>query len=316
MVSGVDTADGSSARQVDIVARAEDTGKRLDKFLNERIEDLGRHQAAELCASGHVRIDGKRAKKSALVTAGATVRVELGEPEFLAAEPDLPLAVRLERPELVVVDKPAGMPSAPLKNGERGTLCGALLGRYPEMQGLGYRAREPGIVHRLDIQTSGLVLAARTREAFTLLTRALELEAIHKRYFALVLAGLPEAGEISRALAPDPSHPERVRVLEPGDLSGYARQKTTRYRVVREARGYALLEVEVGSAFRHQIRAHLASLGHPILGDAVYGGQHVPELGARHALHASQITWAGDGTLAGFTVFEPLPAELARLLGD
>jgi 23S rRNA pseudouridine1911/1915/1917 synthase len=306
-----------SARRVEFVARGEDGGKRLDKFLNERIEDLGRQQAAELCAAGHVRIDGKRAKKSALITVGAKISVELGEPEFLAAEPELPLHVRLERPELVVVNKPAGMPSAPLKNSERGTLCAALLGRYPEMLGVGYRAREPGIVHRLDIQTSGLVLAARNADAFSRLTRALEIEAIQKRYLALVAPEtIPEIGEISRALAPDPAHPERVRVLEPGDLTGYARQKTTRYRVLRSGAGRALVEVEVGSAFRHQIRAHLAAIGHPILGDAVYGGQRVPELGARHALHASRISWPGDASLAGFTVEEPLPPELSRLLAE
>jgi 23S rRNA pseudouridine1911/1915/1917 synthase len=140
-----------SVRQAEFVAQNADGGKRLDKFLNERIADLGRHQAAELCAAGHVRIEGKRAKKSALVTPGATVTVELDEPDFLAPEPDLPLEVRLERADLVVVNKAAGMPSAPLRNSERGTLCGALLARYPEMRGIGYRAREPGIVHRLDI---------------------------------------------------------------------------------------------------------------------------------------------------------------------
>ncbi len=306
-----------SARQVEIIAGAKDSGKRLDKFLNQRIADLGRHQAAALCAAGHVRIDGKRARKSALLTAGATVSVELDEPEFLAAEPELPLEVRLERADLVVVNKPAGMPSAPLKNSERGSLCGALLARYPEMQGIGYRAREPGLVHRLDIQTSGLVLAARSADAFARLTRALELGAIHKRYLALVTPDdLAESGEISRALAPDAAHPERVRVLSPGDLAGYARQKTTRYRRLRVSQGYALVELEVESAFRHQIRAHLAAIGHPILADAVYGGQALPELGTRHALHASQITWAGDATLAGFTVFEPLPVELARVLGE
>jgi 23S rRNA pseudouridine1911/1915/1917 synthase len=185
------------------------------------------------------------------------------------------------------------------------------------MQGVGYRAREPGIVHRLDIQTSGLVVAARSAASFAHLTRALELEALRKRYLAVVAAqGLPEVGEIARALAPDAVHPERVRVLEPGDLTGYARQKTTRYRVLQRSARRALVEVEVGSAFRHQIRAHLAAIGHPILGDAVYGGEPVPELGARHALHASQITWAGDSNAAGFSVIEPLPPELSRLLGE
>lgn len=304
-----------STRRVELVARDTDSGHRLDKFLTEQIAGVGRHKAAELCANGQVRIDGHRAKKSALLTTGAKVVVELREPEALQPEPELTLEVRLERSELVVVNKPAGMPSAPLDTAERGTLCGALLGRYPEMQGVGYRAREPGIVHRLDTQTSGLVLAARNAGAFTRFTRALELEQLKKRYLAVVSAqGLADSGEISRAIAPDAAHPERVRVLEPGDDSGYARHKVTRYRIVRSGAGRALLELEVGSAFRHQIRAHLAAIGHPISGDAVYGGEVVQALGARHALHASQIHWPGDDSLQGFTVYEPLPPELESLL--
>ena len=304
-----------SSRRVELDAHDGDNGSRLDKFLSERLEGVGRQKAAALCAAGSVRIDGQRAKKSALVTAGARITVQLDEPAFIAAEPDLPLEVRLERPELVVVNKPAGMPSAPLDMGERGTLCSALLARYPEMRGVGYRAREPGIVHRLDTQTSGLVLAARSADAFTRLSHALDLENIRKRYLAVVApADIAESGEISRALAPDAAHPERVRVLEPGELSGYARHKVTRYRVKQLGAGRALLELDVGSAFRHQIRAHLAAIGHPIVGDAVYGGEPAAELGARHALHASQISWTGDATIAGFSVVEPLPAELWALL--
>lgn len=215
------------------------------------------------------------------------------------------------------MNKPAGMPSAPLRTAERGSLCGALVARYPEMQGVGYRAREPGIVHRLDTQTSGLMVAARCSAAFERLSQALELERLKKRYLAVVsAAGLPESGEVSRALAPDAAHPERVRVLEPDQTGGYARHKITRFRIVRAGLGRALLEVEVGSAFRHQIRAHLAAIGHPIAGDAVYGGEPVPELGARHALHASELSFGGDGVIAGFQVSEPLPSELARLLGE
>ena len=304
-----------SARRVELDAHDADDGCRVDKFLSERIEGVGRQKAAALCAAGSVRIDGQRAKKSALVSAGARVTVELDEPAFIAAEPELPLLVRLERPEFVVVNKPAGMPSAPLDMGERGTLCSALLARYPEMRGVGYRAREPGIVHRLDTQTSGLVLAARSTDAFTRLSHALELESLRKRYLAVVApTPIDDSGEISRALAPDSAHPERVRVLEPGELSGYARHKVTRYRLQRVAAGRALLELSVGSAFRHQIRAHLAAIGHPIVGDAVYGGQPAPELLGRHALHASELSWPGDAMLAGFHVVEPLPPELAALL--
>jgi len=308
-----------TARRLSLEARAADGGNRLDKFLSQQIPGVGRHKAAELCARGLVRIDGQRAKKSTLLQVGARITVELDEPASLEPEPELPLDLRLERAELVVVNKPAGMPTAPLSLTERGTLCGALLARYPEMQGVGHRAREPGIVHRLDTQTSGLVLAARSAAAFTQLNQALEREQLHKRYLAVVsAAGLAESGEISRALAPDPAHPERVRVLAEGahDESGYARHKLTSYRLKRVAGTRALIELTVGSAFRHQIRAHLAAIGHPITGDAVYGGELLPTLGARHALHASQLSWSGTENLPGFTVYEPLPADLAALLEE
>jgi 23S rRNA pseudouridine1911/1915/1917 synthase len=306
-----------SARRIDLEAREADSGNRLDKFLSQQVAEIGRHKAAELCALGRVRIDGQRAKKSALLHAGAKVTVELEEPESLEPEPELPLDLRLERAELVVVNKPPGMPTAPLGTRERGTLCGALLARYPEMLGVGHRAREPGIVHRLDTQTSGLVLAARSAEFFTCMSQALEREELHKQYLAVVsAAGLAESGEISRALAPDPAHPERVRVLEPGDRSGYARHKITRYRLKRIAGHRALIELTVGSAFRHQIRAHLAAIGHPIAGDAVYGGEPLPGFGARHALHASQLSWAGSASVPGFTIYEPLPPDLAALLPE
>ena len=306
-----------NARHVELEAHEAHQGHRLDKFLTRYLPGIGRHKAAELCARGHVRIDGRRASKSTLLHAGQKITVELDEPEALAPEPELPLELRLERPELVVVDKPAGMPTAPLNTAQRGSLCAALLARYPEMQGVGHRAREPGIVHRLDTQTSGLVLAARSRESFELLSQALERAELRKRYLAVVsAAGLPQSGEISRALAPDAAHPERVRVLETDDRSGYARHKITRYRLKRVAGARALIELEVGSAFRHQIRAHLAAIGHPIAGDAVYGGEQLPALGARHALHASELSWAGTTSIAGFTVYEPLPPDLAGLLRE
>ena len=172
-------------------------------------------------------------------------------------------------------------------------------------------------MHRLDTQTSGLVLAARSAAVFELLSQALERGELQKRYLAIVsAAGLAESGQISRAIAPDPAHPERVRVLEEGDRSGYARHKITRYRLKRVVAGRALVELEVASAFRHQIRAHLAAIGHPIAGDAVYGGERLPVLGARHALHASQLSWVGAGRIAGFAASEPLPPDLAALLEE
>ena len=306
-----------SAPRLELEARETDGEIRLDKFLSRHVPGVGRHKAADLCAQGLVRVDGQRAKKSTLLRPGAKITVEFAERASLEPEPELPLDLRLERVELVVVNKPAGMPTAPLTTSERGSLCGALVARYPEMQGVGHRAREPGIVHRLDTQTSGLVLAARSAEAFLRLSQALEREELHKRYLAVVsAAGLAESGEISRALAPDPAHPERVRVLDVDNRSGYARHKITRYRLKRTFGTRALIELEVSSAFRHQIRAHLAAIGHPIAGDAVYGGEPLPAFGARHALHASQLSWAGTASVPGFTVHEPLPPDLASLLEE
>ena len=240
------------------------------------------------------------------------VEVSELEDESPPAEPELELDVRLERPDLVVVAKPAGMPTVPLAPGERGTLAGALVARYPEMRAFGYRAREPGVVHRLDTLTSGLVVAARTRSAFDELVQALKLGELQKRYLALVHGeGLPPAGSIDLPLAPDHKDGSRVRVV---DLKArYAHPAITYFRVLEQGSGLALLELDAGPAFRHQIRAHLAASGYPIVGDRQYGGEQHPGLPGRHALHASYVAWAGDGA-RNFEVATEVPAEFRALL--
>jgi 23S rRNA pseudouridine1911/1915/1917 synthase len=190
-----------------------------------------------------------------------------------------------------------------------------MVARYPEMAAVGYRPREPGLVHRLDTQTSGLLLAARSAAAFTALKAALASGALHKRYLALCQDhGLSAQGSIERPIGPDPRRPERVLVHDVLPSDGYARSALTHFRVLERRGGLLLLELEAAHAVRHQIRAHLASAGHPILGDVIYGSGHYPGLGERHALHASYIAWAGDGTLPSFEVRSELPRELARLL--
>jgi 23S rRNA-/tRNA-specific pseudouridylate synthase len=183
------------------------------------------------------------------------------------------------------------------------------------MLGVGFREREPGLVHRLDNETSGVVLAARSQAAFQAARSLFESSLLEKRYLAVVAADAPEAGELQTLLGPDTSDPRRVRVYaEPGD--GYSKLSRTSYRVLQRGSRFALVELTVERAFRHQIRAHLAHLGYPIAGDALYGGAAVPELGDRHALHGSYIAWAGDAARAGFRAEAGLPAELAALVGD
>lgn len=250
-------------------------------------------------------------RKGARAEAYAEVRVAMPD-AWLVAEPDAALDVRLERPDLVVVSKPAGLPSAPLAPGERGTLVNALIARYPEMCALGWAEREPGLVHRLDTHTSGLLLAARTPASFELLVAALRSGKLEKRYAAVVRSqGLADTGAIDAALQPDPSRSGRVSTSSVND--GYRRDALTTFRVLERGPRWALVEARASRAFRHQVRAHLASIGHPICGDSLYGGDGDPRLGARHALHASYIGCDLPG-LDPFGVDEPPPNVFFELL--
>ncbi|HVR20808.1 MAG TPA: RluA family pseudouridine synthase [Polyangiaceae bacterium] len=290
-----------------------DAGSRLDRFVAVRA-GVGRRRARELCENGRVTLDGRRARASETVAAGANVELELPTEH---AEPDslTPLDVRLETPSLVVVHKPAGQPSAPLRPGELGTLANALVARYPETAEVGRKPREPGLLHRLDTQTSGLVVACRTQGALQRLRAALEAGELEKRYFAVTAASdLPDEGELDAALAPDPRRRGRVRAVD-DEASGYARSSLTRYRVLERKGALVLVELRMNRGFRHQVRAHLASIGAPLVGDALYGGRSWPEHPERHALHASYVAWAGDGTLEGFEVEADMPADMRELFG-
>jgi len=301
-------------------------GVRLDKLLLEVMPTLGRAGAKRLFEGGKVRLHeggaerGRRVAKGDVARAGDVISVEIEEAAQDGAalsDPDAPLTVVLETPEVVILDKPAGQPTAPLEPGERGTLANALVARYPECAGIGFSSREPGLCHRLDTETSGLVLAARTREAFEVLTRAIKEERLDKRYL-LVCASkdLPESGTIEIPLAPHPKDRRRVYpCVHPRDVARYSpRPARTTYKRLSERGEWALVEARAGKATRHQIRAHFAALGYPLAGDVLYGGESVPGLG-RHALHASRITWSGDASVPAFSVSSPLPADIAGIVG-
>lgn len=294
------------------VVSEDESGQRLDKWLATRLPGLGRRRAAEMFRTGAVTIRGRATNKGAPARAGDEVRVVMPPSEHAEPEPDAPLVVALERDDLVVVRKPAGQPTAPLR-GERGTLVGALLGRFPEMAGVGHQAREPGILHRLDTQTSGLIVAARTSVVFEHMRNALASGQLKKRYYAVVAArGLPAEGLIDDPIAPHPRDDRRVMV---GRTRNESRSTApTSWRKIRATEQWALLEVEVSRAMRHQIRAHLASIGHPIAGDTLYGGEASSVLQSRHALHASYVAWAGDEVVLGFEVEDRVPEEFLALL--
>jgi 23S rRNA pseudouridine1911/1915/1917 synthase len=291
----------------------EDAGQRLDRLVATR-GGVGRRRARELCEAGRVTVDGRRARGAEEVREGATIELPVATDDASADE-HAPLDVRLETPALVVVHKPAGQPTAPLRPGERGTLANALVARYPETAGVGRRAREPGLLHRLDTQTSGLVVACRTKDALTRLGAALDSGEVEKRYLAIASGvELPDSGVLDAPLGPDPRRRGRVRAV-PDHERGYARLSLTHFRVVERRGALLLVELRMARGFRHQIRAHLAGAGAPLVGDALYGGRAWPERPERHALHASYVAWAGDATLDGFAVEADMPDDMRELLG-
>lgn len=290
------------------VAEEED-GLRADQWLVRRFDGLGRGAARRFLEAGLMRVDGARPRKGTRLRAGARV-VLAQRPGLVSAEADArtDLIIVHEDRWLVVADKPAGVPSHPLRPGELGTLAGALLSRYPEMAEVGYSAREPGILHRLDTDTSGLVLAARDLATFDALRDQLEGGAIDKRYVALCDGTL-----------------EAPQVLEAW-LSGRGRRVTARTEPFPSGRPVrlelldavpvgtcSLVTVRVAAAARHQIRAQLALVGHAIVGDALYGGSVVPGLD-RHFLHASGLAFCHPATGEPMAPSSALPSELELIL--
>ena len=310
-----------------------EAGVRLDKLLIQQVPGLGRAGAKRLFVEGRIRIftegadsRGRLASKGDVATLADVIEINLEENAQGSAavpDPELPLEIVLETPQVVIADKPAGQPTAPLDPGERGTLANALLARYPELAGIGFSPREPGLCHRLDTGTSGLVLSARTLKAFEVLTRALKEGRLDKRYLVICASkDLPESGVIDIPLTPHPKDRRRVYAcVHPRDVARYpSRPASTEYTKLREHGAWALVEVKAPRAARHQIRVHFAAIEHPLAGDALYGGPPLPgapegEHG-RHALHAHRITWSGDADVPAFSVQSPLPADLEALLGE
>lgn len=232
------------------------------------------------------------------------------------------LVVLFQDRDMLVVDKPAGLHTAPLRRGETETLLDEVIARFPEVAALpGVKPVEPGLVHRLDRETSGLVVVARSAEAFTLLRRTFAAGGARKIYLAgCVGEGVSQAAvgaplHIESRFAPYGPGRRRVRVVLPADgKKGFARQATreiyeTDAEIIFRAAGRALLSARIVRGFRHQVRAHLSFLGYPILGDPLYGAPVPPALPKRLYLHAARLEMAHPRSGAPLVVKSPLPAE-------
>jgi 23S rRNA pseudouridine1911/1915/1917 synthase len=297
-----------SPRHLDVPETSEE--KRVDLFVGEAL-GLSRKKLKALFDDGKVRVDGRVAKKGQTLRPGQRIEVADEAPsEPLIPEPDAPLTVLHEDDALLFIDKPAGWPSHPLAPNEKGTVANALVARFPECASAGEDPREGGLCHRLDIETSGVLVAARDRESWTRVRQAFSERTVDKHYLALVRGPLADDGEIDLPLKHHPRHPDRV-IAAPDDPE--AREAISRFKVLGRALDYALVDVQILTGVLHQVRAHLAAIGAPLVGDPLYGGLDEPGL-LRFFLHAQKLGVEHPRTGARVVVVSPLPAELEAVL--
>lgn len=295
---------------IQLDASSIDAGKRLDQFLHDRLPQFSRSRLQSWVNQGLVQVNGVTSKPSYLLKGSEQIHVTPADLALLHAEPeDLPLEVLYQDDDLIAVNKPAGMVVHAGAGRHSGTLVNALLHRFAKLSKLGGDLR-PGIVHRLDRLTSGVILVAKTDAAHRNLAAQFSGRTVEKIYLALVHGNLKaDHGQITKPIARDPVR--RVRMTA---KSASGRHAITEYKVLQRFYGFSYLEVKIGTGRTHQIRVHLASIGHPVAGDKLYGAPDNPL--ARYFLHAHRITFRSPSSGEGITVTAPLPDELALYLSS
>ena len=318
------SASGQVVRE--LVAAPPDAGARLDRFVAAQCPELSRTRVQELVESGRVKLDGKVATKGSLHLRGSEkITVEISERPAIFAKPEaIPLEVLYEDEDVIAINKPAGMTVHAGAGNISGTLVNALLGRGLQLSKGGDPLR-PGIVHRLDKETSGVILVAKNDPAHARLGEAFQKRAVKKTYLALVQGILKEkTGSIVLAIGRDPIH--RTRMVTPrksgrGAAIANPREARTDWRALTHIANTTLVEVQLHTGRTHQIRVHFSALKHPVVGDTLYGAtaqlrignQTLPKL-PRNFLHAARIGFPQPRTGAWTEVRAHLPGELRDFL--
>jgi 23S rRNA pseudouridine1911/1915/1917 synthase len=316
-----DAADAADAEVLTFTASAEDAGARLDAFLAARVAGASRSRLKQSIDDGEVTVSGRAAKPSHRLRAGDRVELEAPAPLVSSdfAPEDIPLDILYEDDWVVVVNKPAGLVVHPAAGIRAGTLANALAFHFRRLTTRGGQVR-PGIVHRLDRDTSGLLVVAKTDEAHESLSNQFRAREVVKYYVALVHgATKEERGRVEEPIGRDPRNRTRMGVVRGG------RSALTLWRVRQRFTRFTLLDVEIKTGRTHQIRVHLAWLKHPVVGDDVYGGGRdntiqdartrasVQSLG-RQFLHAERLGFRHPRTGEFLKFRAPLPPELSALL--
>jgi 23S rRNA pseudouridine1911/1915/1917 synthase len=284
-------------------------GERLDKAIAEQVPDLSRAMAQRLIKSGAVTVAGQSTKPSYLVQEGDEISVCIpAEAPAPVLPEDIPLDIIYEDSSLLVVNKPAGMVVHPAAGHPSGTLVNAILAHDPSLANVG-GADRAGIVHRLDKDTSGLILIAKDEATRDALQRQFKRRQVTKTYLALVEGPVsPREGIIEAPVGRDKRQRKRMAVVQRG------RPARTMYRAIEYFENHTLLEVRPHTGRTHQVRVHLAWMGYPIVGDAVYGYRRQPLLKSRHFLHAAELRFTHPATSEEVQFKAPLPPKLAAVL--
>jgi 23S rRNA pseudouridine1911/1915/1917 synthase len=289
---------------------AGESGERLDRWLASQLPDRSRSEIQRWIGEGRVTVGGKLEKASHKLAVGdaVVVRVPAAEPYDVEPEP-IPLEIVYEDDDLLVIDKPAGLVVHPSPGHRHGTLVHAVLYHCPDLEGVG-GAHRPGIVHRLDKDTSGLILVAKNDRAHRDLQAQFKGREVQKTYLALVYGRIsPPSGEIAAAVGRDIRERKRMAIVEGG------RAAVTRYETLGCYRKCTLLACRPLTGRTHQIRVHLAHIGHPIVGDGVYGGRRRPSVPCpRQFLHAHRIRFRLPATGEEVELTSPLPPDLQAVL--
>jgi 23S rRNA pseudouridine1911/1915/1917 synthase len=290
-----------------------EAGQRVDVFLAGALA-LSRAAVRRLLTAGGVALDGRPlalSDKGTALAPGQRLVVERAAPGSALPEPqpELGIGVLARGEGWLAIDKPAGMPVHPLRPGEVGTALNAVIALAPEIAGVGEAGLRSGVVHRLDVATSGALLFGTSEARWQMLREGFRAHRVEKRYRALVCGVLAGSGELAVQLSVAQHRPARVRVVAEGDAPAVhgSRRTTLRWRSLEALRGATLVEVEPRTGFLHQIRASLAHLGHPVMGDLAYGAP-ATALASRQLLHAAYVAYR-DVEAAS-----PDPADFAAAL--
>ena len=300
--------------QIALTVDAEGAGSRLDLYLAEKTSELSRSRVQKLIEENLVLVNGKPCRdKNYRLQSGDQIGVTIPEPVKSRVEPEeIRLDIVFEDNDLLVINKPRGMVVHPAPGHAQGTLVNALLSHCRDLSGIGGVLR-PGIVHRLDKDTSGLLIVAKNDFTHRSLSAQLKARKLHREYIALVFGHIkPEIGRIEAPIGRHPRHRKKMAVISGG------RAAVTRYRVIKYFKYYSLLKLKLETGRTHQIRVHLAHLGYPVVGDPTYTkgktGDLPPELAGPQALHARRISFTHPRSGEDLEFSAPLPEVFKKTL--